>query len=334
MADENKINLWAKSDLSTPWCIHVVVTLHISEKIVAGTRNIDELAKSAGCDQTALHAVLGHLVGKGIFEEYSPGNFKMNEAARQLLEPVIRLSFDLNGIGGRFAHAWETLLDYVRTGTPAYHKVFGLPFWEDLNAHPELAADFDALIGPAGHGTPDPEFEISGGWEQVHTVVDVGGGTGAMLAEILRLRPHLTGTLVDLPRTVTRSAEIFQAAGVLERVTIVGQSFFEPLPAGGDIYLLRGVLNDWPDPEARLILGRCADAASSSRVGRPAGRIVVLKGVLADDTHKDLTIEMVLLGGKHRTVSEFKALTGEAGLEVISARQQPSGYFVVECRPV
>lgn len=183
MAEQDDINFWAMSDLSNPWCIHVVVTLHIAEKIIAGTRDIDELAKSTGCDKTALHAVLGHLVGKGIFLEDPPGIFLLNESARQLLDPVIRLSFDLEGIGGRFAHTWGTLLDYVRTGSPAYHKVYGLPFWEDLNAHPELAADFDVLIGTTGHGAPDQKFEISGGWEQIHTIVDVVGGTGAMLAE-------------------------------------------------------------------------------------------------------------------------------------------------------
>jgi hypothetical protein len=49
------------------------------------------------------------------------------------------------------------LLRAVRTGAPAYHEVFGRPFWEDLQAHPDIAASFDALMGPAGHGTPDPE---------------------------------------------------------------------------------------------------------------------------------------------------------------------------------
>ena len=75
-----------------------------------------------------------------------------------------------------------------------------MPFWEDLNTHPPVAAAFDALIGPAGHGTPDPEFPITGGWEPVHSLVEVGGGTGAMLAEILRLRPQLHGILVDVNR--------------------------------------------------------------------------------------------------------------------------------------
>src|SRR5439155_15921591 len=106
-----------------------------------------------------------------------------------LLDPAQRLGLDLEGIGGRFAYAWGSLLNYVRTGAPAYHKVFGLPFWEDLDAHPAIAASFDALIGPEGHGVPDPEFQLAGGWESVRTVVDVGGGTGAMLAEIVRAGP-------------------------------------------------------------------------------------------------------------------------------------------------
>src|ERR1043166_4442266 len=114
----------------------------------------------------------------------------------------------------------------------------------------------------------------------------------------------------------------------MDLVTIVGQSFFDPLPAGADLYLLRGILNDWPDREATAILRRCAEAA------RPAGRVVVLKSVGPDDAPRNLSIEMVLVGGKHRTVAEFQKLAGEAKLEVLAAERQPSGYFVVECRPV
>jgi SAM-dependent methyltransferase len=224
------------------------------------------------------------------------------------------------------AYAWGTLLTYVRTGAPAYHEVFGLPFWEDLEAHPQVAASFDALIGPLGHGTPNGNFQISGGWDSVHTIVDVGGGTGAMLAEVLRLHPEINGILLDQPKTVARSAEIFQAAGVTGRATAVGQSFFEPLPAGADIYILRGILNDWPDGEAQAILRRCAEAA------RPDGRVVVLKSVSPDGTPAGISIEAVLLGGRQRTVTEFAELAHKAGLEIAAARQQPSGYFVVECR--
>ena len=100
---------------------------------------------------------------------------------------------DLDGIGGRMAHTWGTLLDYVRTGQPAYQQVFGRPFWEDLAAHPQIAAEFDALMGPAGHGIPDFDIELSDGWDHIRTVVDVGGGTGAMLASLLRRHPQATG---------------------------------------------------------------------------------------------------------------------------------------------
>lgn len=327
MPEQAGLNLSELSDLCTPWCLHVVVTLRIAEYIAAGTTDIHDLAAAAGCDADSLHRVLGHLVNKGVFEESQPGRFALNQVAQPLLDPAQRLGLDLAGIGGRFAYAWGTLLTYVRTGAPAYHQQFGLPFWEDLEAHPEIAASFDALIGPAGHGAPDPEFQIIGGWESVRTVVDVGGGTGAMLAEILRTQPEIQGMLVDLPRTVARSGEIFQAAGVTERVTTSGQSFFDPLPAGRDLYLLRGVLNDWPDPEAMAILSRCAEAA------RPSGRVVVLKGVGLDDAPRGLSIEMVLLGGKYRTIAEFSELARQAGLAVLAAERQPSGHFVVECRP-
>jgi hypothetical protein len=327
MPETDKADLWALSDLCTPWCVHVVATLRIADHIDAGAREIDKLAVAAGCDADALTMVLRHLATKGVFREPAPGRFALNDAARTLLDPGMRLGLDLNGIGGRFAHAWGTMLTYVRTGAPAYHEVFGRPFWEDLEAHPAIAAEFDALIGPAGHGIPDPEILVNRDWESVRRMVDVGGGTGALLAEILRAHPAVHGTLVDLPRTVARAGEIFQAAGVTERVTTCGQSFFDPLPPGADLYVLKSILNDWPDPEAVEILRRCAEAA------RPAGRVVILGGVVPDEAPRGLSIENVLLGGKHRPLSTFKPLAQEAGLVVQAAGHVSSGRFVVECRP-
>jgi hypothetical protein len=324
------------SDLCTPWCIHVVATLRIAHHINGGIHEINQLAETAHCDSYVLQRVLTHLVGKGLFVEEAPGRITLNEAAQGLLDPITQLSLNLDGLGGRMAHAWGTLLTYVRTGTPAYQDLFGLPFFEDLATHPELAADFDALIGPAGHGFPDPDFQVTGGWEAIKTVVDVGGGTGAMLAGILRLHPHVQGILVDLPQTAARGRGMVDAAGLTGRFTAVGQSFFDPLPARADIYLLRGVLNDWPDREALSILKRCTEAASAS------GRVVVLKSVAPDEQPRGIVIEMVLLGGKQRSLTEFRELARQAGLEVIAAGvqvagvqaagDQTTGYFVVECQ--
>jgi len=226
------------------------------------------------------------------------------------------------------AHAWGTLLSAVRTGRPAYREAFGRDFWEDLAANPKIAASFDALMGPDGHGVPDPQVLIDpADWEWVRTVVDIGGGTGALLAEVLRARPEIRGTLVDLPRTVARSGDVFRAAGVADRVTAVGQSFFDPLPGGGDLYLLKSILSDWPDREAQMILRRCAEAAL------PSGRVIILNGVGPDENPSPELLMMVLVGGKNRTLAEFRELAREAGLEVRAAARQPSGRFVVECRP-
>jgi hypothetical protein len=324
-AAEDAVDLQEMLDLATPWCLRVAATLRIPGHIAAGHTDIGDLAAAAGCDQDALHAVLGHLVSHGVFTEASPGRFSCNRAATQLADASQFI--DLDGIGGRMAHTWGTLLDYVRTGQPAYAKVFGRPFWEDLAAHPRIAADFDALMGPAGHGFPDYDIELSGGWEPIRTIVDVGGGTGAMLASLLRRHPQARGILVDLPGTVARAGHIMQEAGVTSRVTVAGQSFFDPLPAGADLYLLKSVLNDWPDEPTVAILGRCAQAA------RADSSIAVLGGVSPDELPHTLGIDMLVAGGKSSTLTHFTELARQAGLDILAAGPQSSGRYVVECRP-
>ncbi len=330
MSQHDQPNIWDLTDLCTPWCVHVVATLQIADHLAAGITQIDDLAATVGADAESLGRVLRHLAGKGLFAEPMPDCFALNEPARALLDTSGRLGLDLDGIGGRMAYAWGSLLAAVRTGAPAYHTIFGRPFWDDLQANSEIAASFDALMGPAGHGTPDPEVLVNGDWESVGTVVDVGGGTGSLLAEILRARPTIRGTLVDLPSTVARSGEIFQAAGVTQRVTVVGQSFFDPLPPGADLYLLKKVLDDWPDREAIVFLTRCAEAAC------PSGRVVILGGVSPDGggSPPPELLMMVLVGGKSRSLSGFRELARAAGLEVHATGRQPSGGFAVECRPI
>jgi hypothetical protein len=319
MADSEAADLGLMLDLETPWCLHVAATLRIPELIQAGHSDIGDLAAAAGCDRHALHALLGYLVSKGVFREESPGRFACNEAAGQLAQA--RQFLDLDGIGGRMAHAWGTMLTYVRTGKSGYQERFGLPFWGDLAAHPEVAAGFDALMGPAGHGVPDFGIELSGGWDRVKSIVDVGGGTGAMLTSLLRRHPQATGTLVDLPATVTRA----DLGDVADRVTLAGQSFFDPLPAGADLYLLKSVLNDWPDAETVAILSRCAEAATADTA------VLIIGGVAPDDARPSLAIDMLVAGGKTSPITEFRDLARQAGLTVAAAGTQASGRFVVEC---
>jgi len=331
------VDLERMLDLATPWCLHVAATLRIPGHISAGRHDITELAAATGCDRDALHAVLGHLVAKGVFTEEPGGRFGLNQAAEQLAATPF---LDLDGIGGRMAHTWGTLLDYVRSGQPAYERVFGRPFWEDLAAHPPIAAEFDALMGPAGHGVPDFDIELSDGWARIRTIVDVGGGTGAMLASLLRQHPQARGILVDLPGTIARAADVLEGFGVADRVTATAQSFFDPLPAGADLYMLKGVLNDWPDEPTVAILRRCAQAAAANGAQTAAANaaqanaaIVILGGVSADEAPRQLGIDMLVAGGKTNTLTQFTALARQAGLDVVATGTQSSGRYVVECRP-
>lgn len=318
---------WELSDLCTPWCVHVVATLRVADLIAAGVVEIDQLAAAAGADQDALQRVLRHLVEKGMFEEPAEARFELNDTARTLLDEGARIGLDLDGIGGRMAYAWGTLLQAVRTGRPAYDQVFGRPWWDDLDANPKISESFDALMGP-GHGTPDPEVLLdASGWASVRTIADVGGGTGMLLAAVLKARPEVRGILIDLPRTVARSGEVFRAAGVADRVTTVGQSFFDALPAGADVYMIQRVLNDWPDREAAMLLKRCAEAA------RPSGRVVMLGGVTPEERASPELLMLVLVGGKNRTLPEFRKLAHEAGLDITASGRAASGRFIVECRP-
>ncbi len=322
------MDLWTLTDLCTPWCVHVAATLRIADHIEAGKSDIDSLAAAAGADRDSLYRMLQHLVSKGVFEEPSRGRFALNETARGLLDSSMLVGLSLDGIGGRMAYAWSTLLSAVRTGKPAYHEVFGRGFWDDLDAHPEVAASFDELMGLAGHGVPDPEVLADpADWASIRTVVDVGGGTGAMLVEILRAHPHVRGTLVDLPRPIAASAAVFREAGVADRTTAVAQSFFDPLPAGADLYVLKKVLGDWPDREATAILKRCAEAA------RPAGRVVAFTNATPGEEASPELLMMVLVGGRERSLEEFGAMAREAGLTISRAWHQASGRGLVECRP-
>lgn len=327
MPKADPVDIWALTDLITPWCLRVAVTLRISEHIEAGRRDVVDLAEASGCDAAYLQRVLEHLVERGVFEETAPGRFALNEAAEALLEPSMRIVLDLDGIGGRMAHAWGTLLSTVRAGAPAYGERFGLPFFEDLDAHPDLRASFDALMGEVGHGPPDPEVLIDGDWDSVSTVVDVGGGDGALLVEILRAQPHVSGTLIDLPGAVARSGGIFAEAGVADRATAIAQSFFDPLPPGRDVYILSKILNDWPQRETVAILARCADAA------RPSGRVVTIGGV-SEQAPGGLSVEFALVGGTTTPLSEFRSLAMGAGLLVTNVGRGPGGQLIVECRPL
>lgn len=318
------------TDLVTPLAVRAAATLRLADFMVDGAMPVDELALQSGANPDAVGRVLRHLVNHGVFAEPTPGLFALNDKAALLRSDHpsgMRVGLDLEGFGGQMDLAFTGLLHTLRTGGPAWETVFGAPFWEYLSANPAMSASFDEAMTAGAEYVADDAAAYD--WPEAGLAIDVGGGTGALLAAVLEARPRLRGVLVDLPDTAARGRDHLTGRGLHDRSEVVGQSFFDPLPPSGDVYVLNSVLHDWNDADAAAILRRCADAAGLD------GRVVIIEEH-NDDANRSNFAEMdlrmlVLCGGRERTLADYTALAAEAGLTVAGTRTTELGQLCIEC---
>jgi hypothetical protein len=319
-------------DLVTPMALRVAATLRLADFMPDdGTGEgavLGDLAGRTGADPEALARVLRHLVAHGVFTEPRPGQFAANQTAALLRtgQPGA-VWLDLDGFGGRMDLAFTGLMHTMRTGEPAWEPVFGQPFWAYLDANPPISASFDATMAvDAGNAAVADGYD----WTTVRHVADIGGGTGTLIAEVLRRHPGLRGTLADLPETAARARQYLAGLGLDGRCEVVGQSFFDPLPAGADAYLLSRVIHDWDDAAASAILRRCAEAAGRT------GRVLVIEshGTPGGDAaaFAEMNLRMlVLAGGRERTIDHYSALATQAGLQVTAVHDITGRHVIIEC---
>jgi O-methyltransferase domain len=314
------------SDLVSPMAVRIAATLRLPDLVASGVTTAAALAERTGSNPGALRRLLRHLVAVEVLAQQgehfalTPLSEAMREGKGENRGP---LTLDVHSAVGRIQLAAVGLLDCVRTGVPAYQVVHGRGFWDDLAADPALGAGFDAFMGSGDQSA----FAAAYDWSAARHVVDVGGGTGARLIALLRAHPSLRGTLVELPGPAERAADRLAEAGLSERVVVLAQSFFEPLPAGADVYVLSAILHDWPDAEATAILRHCAEAAG------PEARVLVVEQVVddADDVAMMTAFDLFMLiccGGRERTLNEFRTLGSAAGLSLRSVLEGPILEFV------
>ncbi|WFE40839.1 methyltransferase [Micromonospora sp. WMMD998] len=302
------------SDLATPFAVRTAVTLRVPDRIAAGVTGLTELAAACDADPAALGRLLRYLTHRGVFAEVSPDVFALTDVGALLCDRDgggHGADLDLGGLGARMDLAWAGLPHAIRTGGPGYAAVHGRDFWADLDAHPEHRAYFDAVMLSQQRITA-PEVATCYPWPEVTHVVDVAGGSGGLLRELLCAHPHLRGTLVDRDEPVATATATFAEHGLTGRVDAVVGDFFAALPTGGDVYVVSRALTDWSDAHATAILRRCAEAAGDT------GRVLVIE-VLPTVPHVphlspyDLRM-LVLVGGRERGVAEHAALAAAAGL--------------------
>src|SRR3954453_11525843 len=296
--------------------IHVAATLGVAEQLADGPRTAADLASATATHAPALERLLRALVAVDLLDEQPDDTFGLTELGEALGGPVGSWAAFI----GRAYHwkAWGHLLHSVRTGESAFRAVHGVDVWEYRAQHPEEGAVFDAAMTGLSRRV-NAAVAAAHDFGRYGVIVDVGGGHGALLAGILARHPGARGVLFDQPAVV--------ADAEADGVEVVGGSFFESVPAGGDAYLLKSVLHDWEDAPAIEILLTCRRAA------RACTALIVIERRLADPSAKLSDLNMLVgPGGRERAPEDYAALLAAAGYEFVGETPTAAGVSVIEAR--
>lgn len=168
-------------------------------------------------------------------------------------------------------------------------------------------------------------------------VVDVGGGIGHVTAAVLRANIGFEGVVLDLPQTVQSAQDHWKRefGELLGRVSFVGASFFEEVPSGGDVYILKNILHDWSNEDCSRILSQVAKAMRQSVSKAPCLLVIERLYEFPGSTEaadQDIAMFMVHPGGRERELEEFKGLLGTAGLYIERTVDLESGLVVIRAK--
>jgi hypothetical protein len=314
--------------------IHVATVLGVADHLAGGPRTSDELAADTGSHPDALYRLLRALAAVGVFREEPGRRFALTPLGDCLRTDAPRPV----GPWAAFAmtppqwDAWGALLHSVRTGENAFRHVHGEDVWAYRASHPEASAAFDrAMTGITLLATD--ALLAAYDFSRFETIVDVAGGQGSLLAAILQQYPTARGVLFDQPHVVAGADVVLQASGVAGRCVVVGGSFFEAVPTGGDVYMLKQIIHDWEDQEATAILRVCRKAMT------PGGRLLVIeRGIGAPNegaAAKLMDLQMLVsAGGRERTRDEYATLFAAAGFRLESVISSAADLSIVEGLPI
>ncbi len=313
--------------------IHVAATLGIADLLVDGPRTSDELAAATNSHAGSLYRLLRALASVGIFREGDGKRFALTPTGELLRSNVPGSLRGWAAFVGRpyFREAWSDLEYSIRTGENAFEHVHGTGIWSYRAERPDESAIFDrameSLTGASNQALLDAyDFGRFG------TVVDVGGGNGALLGALLGEFRAMRGVLVDQPHVVANAAAVLGRAGVADRCEIVGGSFFDKVPDGGDAYVLKSIIHDYEDERAVAILGVCLRAMGADTALLLIERIVGPPNEDAQTKFGDLNM-LVAPAGRERTLEEWDDLLARSGFRLVTATPSASGLAVIEAVP-
>ncbi|MFI0901275.1 methyltransferase [Streptomyces sp. NPDC020983] len=314
--------------------VQVAATLGIADVLAEGPLTPEEIARQVGADADGVRRLLRALASQGVFRADRSGRFALTPLASTLRSdaemPMRSIAIFTNAPEQR--EHWSHLLDAVRTGEPVMEKVRGVDVWTFFEKNEELADVFNDAMTDFSNFTLAP-VTAAYDFRPFTSVVDVGGGQGAMLAAILARAPRAEGVVFDLSSAVAGAADTLRNAGLADRARVEAGSFLERVPEGGDCYLLKNVLHNWPDEEVALILRNVRRAIA------PGGRLLIIELIIPEGngSHpgKLSDLDMLLLvGGRERTEAESRTLLANAGFRLDRVIQTASPLSVLEATPV
>jgi C-methyltransferase len=312
--------------------IQVAAEVGIADHLGDDPVALDELAWATGTNAGALKRLLRFLSAYRVFEERSPDRF-----CNTTLSSVLRADHpnsvraNLRRMDASWWSAAAALEHSIRTGEAAFTHVHGVPFFQHLRANAEAQKRFDEGMAQSSHAN-DAAIAAAYDFRRFRRIVDVGGGRGGLLLEILLRAPDAAGVLFDQPQVVQHATKL-QEAGLLGRVELVAGDFLQSVPGGGDCYVIKGVLHDFDDRQCIRILSNCRRAMS----GR--GCVVIANQdfpASIEGPHPNLTMDihmMTMLGGRERSAVEWSELLRRSGLRLSDTIPTDVGFTLVEGKP-
>ncbi len=312
-------------------CIAIAAELGLSDKLAERPMTAEELANSCDVHAPSLFRLLRFLASIEIYHQDKTGHFRNTDASEVLRDNVAGSVRSMVRIAWQDV-IWDTYKELpkaIKTGQTAFTLAHEEVFFDKLASEPDLGALFDAsmaLMSNAENSIIASAYPFG----EAADVVDIGGGRGGLLAEILKQHRNLRGILFDQSH-VLADPQFIRDANLMNRCDLITGNFFDAVPAGHDVYLLKRILHDWSDENAVKIL------KNVKAVLTPESRLAVIDAVIqpgnAPDPNKYLDVGiMTLLDGRERTAEDFEALFLKAGLQVLRILPpvSPSTMSIVE----
>jgi hypothetical protein len=289
--------------------------LGVADLLEKGPLSADEIAKQTGTNADVMARTLRALVFTGVFSRRDDGTFENNRMSRALLdEDESTRAFAAYFASKSNQEAWADFSETMRTGKNGFDRVHGSSVWDYFDAHPEERETFArammslTIAEAAGIATTYP-------FGEAQKVCDVGGGRGTLLSEILLHHPKVQGVLVDAPGVLESAKSLLDRRGVRDRVELVPGSFFDSVPSGADVYVLKTVLHDWDDERSKKILSVVRSAM------KPGARVAIVDYIVEPDCDHygvmvDVHMMLVCGEGRERSRADFARLLAATGFRM------------------